>query len=100
MLGSAGVLLVTRDEPLVPLACQGVRLSLSERLPLAFRCCAYRRDPGFNLGRPILVLGLGLLHRRLGGQRELGFPTWTVEALVLPSHVFGDASASGVGARF
>jgi hypothetical protein len=93
MLGGAGVLLVPRDVPDVPLTRQGEGLALRQRSPLATLCCADRRDLALDLRGELADAHLGILRACSGRQGQLGLPPLSVQPLVLGAYVLGDAFA-------
>jgi hypothetical protein len=95
VFGCAGVFLVTRDVPLVPLAGEGVRVALCQRLRLAVPRGAKRSNPCLDLGSPLTDADLGLMRWRSRRHGEFGLPAGTVEPLVVRADVLRDALAYG-----
>jgi hypothetical protein len=79
VLDSAGVLLVLRDVPDVPLPCERQRLTLRQRLALTALCGADRRDLRFDRGGKFADADLRVL--RSGRQDQLRLPPLSVPSL-------------------
>jgi hypothetical protein len=77
-LGSAGALLVARDEPDVPLTRQCKGLALRQGSPLAALCSADRRDPALDLRRPLANAYLGFVRLHSSRLGQLGLPALSV----------------------
>ena len=67
MLNGTGVLLVPRDVPDVPFACERQRLTLCQRLSLSALCRADRLDPAFYHRSKFADADLDLLRLRPSG---------------------------------
>src|SRR5262249_13832815 len=97
VLDWAGVFLVSRDVPDIPLARERQCLTLRRRLALASLCGADRRDARLSLRHELGDAHLGRPHTGREGQPR--FPSLTVEPLVFGADILEDDFAADDGAR-
>ncbi len=81
------------DVPDVPLACERESLTLCQRLTVVTLCGADSFDAAFDLADELADAHLGILRRRSRRQRQLGFPSLSVQPLIFRADILRDAFA-------